>query len=239
MAFAFRIVELYNSTGRLNLEWEGLRLRKDGESTRGRILDAALQLFGEKGFYHTTNAEVCESAQANIAAINYHFRTKEQLYKEVCQYAIASINELYPPEGIVEPAMSPEGRLRAHIASLIMRSRVTGSLRYYHNLRMMETFNPTGLVDEIWQDWFRQHTDVSMKIIRKLVGPGAQEVDVARCQLSLAGQCYLANSMYISGKYVKDGGNHLDDEQAVIDHIYIFTCAGIQAAIDKIKARTR
>ena len=87
-------------------------LRKDGESTRKRILEAALQLYGEKGYRDSTNAEVCEAAGANIAAVNYHFRSKEQLYRSVCEHAIEFMNARYPPGGRHAAKANPEERLR-------------------------------------------------------------------------------------------------------------------------------
>lgn len=211
--------------------------RKDGESTRRRILDAALQLFGEKGFHNATHAEVCDLAGANIAAINYHFRSKEQLYRDVCEYAIASMAALYPPGGNVAPDASPESRLHAHIEALIRRSRVPAPLRYYHQIRMLEMFNPTGLADDIWDAWFGRHRELSRAIIEDLLGPGAAADDVARCQISLLGPLYVANSFYTSGTIKHGGGPHLDDAEALIAHIYQFTLAGIRAVAGEIEVR--
>lgn len=212
--------------------------RKDGESTRKRILDAALQLFGEKGFHHATHAEVCERADANIAAINYHFRTKDQLYRDVCEYAIASMAERYPPGGTIPPDATPETRLHAHIEAVILRSRVPAPLHYYHNLRMMEMFNPTGLVDDIWDAWLGCHRDISRAIIEDLLGPQAAPDDVSRCQMSLLGSCYIANSFYTSGNKRNAEGTYLDDAGAVIAHIYQFTLAGIRAVAGEIEVRS-
>ena len=213
-------------------------LRKDGESTRKRILEAALQIFGEKGYRDSTNAEVCEAAGANIAAVNYHFRSKEQLYRAVCEHAIESMNALYPPGGKSAADANPVERLRSHIESVILRSRIQGPLRYYHNLRMIETFNPTGLVDNLWNGWFKIHRDVSGAIILKLLGPEASTDDVLRCQMSLMSQCYIANSSCVSGRFHNVEATHLRDEEAVIEHIYQFSLAGIRAIAREIEMRS-
>ena len=51
--------------------------------TRDRILDAAEALFVEHGFEGTSMRVITRSAQANLAAVNYHFGSKENLVNEV------------------------------------------------------------------------------------------------------------------------------------------------------------
>jgi len=212
--------------------------RKDGESTRRRILEAALIIFGEKGYRDATNAEVCEAAGANIAAVNYHFRSKDQLYRAVCEHAIVHINALYPPGGQVPPDATPEERLFGHIDAVIRRSRVEGPLRYYHSLRMVETFYPTGLVDDLWNAWFGLHRQISGSIVSALLGAHATDEEILRCQMSLMSQCYIANSSSVSGRFHNVEATHLSDPDAVVEHIYQFTLAGIRAIAREIEQRS-
>ena len=51
--------------------------------TKERLLKAASEIFAEKGFRDATVAEICEAAEANIAAVNYHFGSKQRLYIEM------------------------------------------------------------------------------------------------------------------------------------------------------------
>jgi TetR/AcrR family transcriptional regulator, regulator of cefoperazone and chloramphenicol sensitivity len=51
------------------------------EETRHRLLQAALRLFAHQGFSKTSTRELAEAAQANIAAISYHFGDKAGLYR--------------------------------------------------------------------------------------------------------------------------------------------------------------
>src|SRR5689334_18729350 len=58
------------------------------DDTRTRLLDAAGQVFAENGFKAATVREICRRAGAkNIAAVNYYFRDKEQLYRATLQHA--------------------------------------------------------------------------------------------------------------------------------------------------------
>jgi AcrR family transcriptional regulator len=54
-----------------------------GEQTRRHLIDAALSLFGEHGFRATSVRDIAAAAGANVAAVNYHFGSKENLYLAV------------------------------------------------------------------------------------------------------------------------------------------------------------
>lgn len=50
-------------------------------STKNKILDAAEQLFADKGFNGTSLREITSLAEVNLAAVNYHFGSKKELIK--------------------------------------------------------------------------------------------------------------------------------------------------------------
>lgn len=60
--------------------------------TRDRILDAAERLFAAHGFDGTSLRQITEAAEVNLAAVNYHFGSKEELYTQVFIRRIVPIN---------------------------------------------------------------------------------------------------------------------------------------------------
>ncbi|HET7161243.1 MAG TPA: TetR/AcrR family transcriptional regulator [Rhodanobacteraceae bacterium] len=52
-------------------------------STRQRILGAAEELFAERGFAAASLRQVTAAAKVNLAAVNYHFGSKNNLIEEV------------------------------------------------------------------------------------------------------------------------------------------------------------
>ena len=48
--------------------------------TRERILVEAETLFAEKGYEAVSIREITGAAECNLAAVNYHFGTKQNLY---------------------------------------------------------------------------------------------------------------------------------------------------------------
>jgi len=61
--------------------------------TRLRILDAAELLFTEQGFEATTLRQITGAAEVNLAAVNYHFGSKEELIREVFRRRLTWLNQ--------------------------------------------------------------------------------------------------------------------------------------------------
>ena len=61
------------------------------DATRERIVEAALDLFGERGLTGTTVRDIAQRAKVNVAAISYHFGGKDELYRAVATSVIGSI----------------------------------------------------------------------------------------------------------------------------------------------------
>jgi AcrR family transcriptional regulator len=56
--------------------------------TRERVLEAAIWLFAARGFHATSVRDIAEAARVNVAAINYHFRSKDDLHGVVIETAL-------------------------------------------------------------------------------------------------------------------------------------------------------
>jgi AcrR family transcriptional regulator len=62
-------------------------------STKERILSAAEDLFAQFGFAGTSLRQVTNHAEVNIAAVNYHFGSKENLVAEVFRRRLDELSE--------------------------------------------------------------------------------------------------------------------------------------------------
>ena len=57
--------------------------RKKELSTKDKILQAATPIFAEHGYKEATVRMICQKAKVNGALVNYYFRSKKDLYREV------------------------------------------------------------------------------------------------------------------------------------------------------------
>jgi len=60
--------------------------------TKARILDSAERLFAEKGYAPTSLREVISDAAVNLAAVHYHFHSKEALLEAVVERRCIGLN---------------------------------------------------------------------------------------------------------------------------------------------------
>jgi len=104
-------------------------LEKD---TRGKLIEAATPLFAQKGFAAVSVRELAAAAEANVAAISYHFGGKEGLYHAVLEHQFEPIAEALA-RGERLGYLPPEERL-AFYASLIagVHRRRPYLLRFMH-----------------------------------------------------------------------------------------------------------
>src|SRR5581483_1915887 len=90
------------------------------DDPRQRLLETAGQKFAEKGYDATNVREITEAAGMNVASVNYHFRSKEELYVEAVRHAAQACLQTTPmptwPAGV--PA---ERRLQDFIRAFLMR----------------------------------------------------------------------------------------------------------------------
>jgi AcrR family transcriptional regulator len=74
------------------------RARRDrGGETRERLIEAAIDVFGRHGYEGATTRQIANAADANLAAIVYHFGSKEALYLAVAEHLVGEINARMGP----------------------------------------------------------------------------------------------------------------------------------------------
>jgi AcrR family transcriptional regulator len=72
---------------------KGVALDATSADTKTRILDAAEQLFMEHGFEATSLRSLTAAAGVNLAAVNYHFGSKEVLFQAVLTRRLDPMNQ--------------------------------------------------------------------------------------------------------------------------------------------------
>lgn len=79
-------------------------------STRQKIIDATLDIISSDGIYKVTIRKIAALAQVNIAAVNYHFGSKENLINESLNDITQQLIESFSP--LKDESLEPEVRLR-------------------------------------------------------------------------------------------------------------------------------
>ena len=157
-------------------------------ATRQHLLEAAGRVFADVGFRAATVREICERAGANIAAVNYHFGDKEQLYRAVLQETYQSAIKKYPADYGLRENATAEERLRAFVHSLLLRIFSEGPSARHGKLMAREMMEPTGALDAIVREDIRPMSSLLVSIVSELLGAGADDATKRLCANSVVSQ---------------------------------------------------
>jgi TetR/AcrR family transcriptional regulator, regulator of cefoperazone and chloramphenicol sensitivity len=203
--------------------------------TRQRLLNSAAELFAERGFNHVTVRELCQLAGANVAAVNYHFRDKLGLYKEVVEMAANAMNRM--KVNVIEAAepLPPEERLRTYIRLTLHHLLDPHEESWMEKLIAREMMDPTPALDLIIEKGIRPTSQRLGTMVAELLGVPVTDNRVWQCFLSVQAQClFYKMSKPVSARMSPPGFEHTPEViDALAHHIAEFSLAGIRAIAQK------
>ncbi len=199
-----------------------------GAETRNRLIEAAAEVFAEHGYEHAKVQEICRRANANVAAVNYHFGDKERLYAAVIQYVVDPAVARLPHRNL-NPADPPEKRLYEFIYALLSNIMEEGLPTWHGKLMAHETIDPTSALDLVIEQLIRPLDVALREIVGELLGTGPETDTAGLCATSIISQCTLYH--YNREIIVRLQLDDLLGPEAVgrlADHIARFSLAGIR-----------
>ncbi|WP_372798150.1 TetR/AcrR family transcriptional regulator [Pontiella sp.] len=165
--------------------------------TKERLIQAAAPIFADKGYRETTVAEICEAAGANIAAVNYHFGDKANLYTEVWKYLNTIALKAYPfPDDHFE--IGPEEWLRRFLRSrleCIFCDTLAGLCPKLIHKEMNER---TPKHNELFLTYLKPNRDRARLAVRDYIGR-----DIGDVQLDLLTQNFMGVHISLNAGYQK------------------------------------
>jgi TetR/AcrR family transcriptional regulator, regulator of cefoperazone and chloramphenicol sensitivity len=197
------------------------------ETTRERIVNAAGEVFAEQGFERATVRAITQRARVNVAAINYYFGDKAELYSRVIFDACAShsVVDLIQAEGIAEP----QQRLRSIIFHWLQFMLDPDRPPWKRLLMAREMANPTIALDQLVENSVRPLRDQCLRpTLRELTEDSFDEKHLRYLSSSIMGQCnyYLQSKPIVDRLYpgFEIGKAEINE---LADHIARFSLAAI------------
>ncbi len=158
----------------------------DQTDAKQRILDVALLRFSQQGYKGATVASICSQAHVNVAAINYYFHTKLELYTRVWEIALANELETNPFDGGIPESAPPEQRLQGRIRALIHRFIRPGAASQLAMLIIHELAEPSDpAIDQIRINAMKPPYTAMRELIKELLGQHATEQDIRFTTMSI------------------------------------------------------
>ena len=151
-------------------------------------MQAAGEEFAEKGFECARIRTICDRAQANVAAVNYHFGDKEQLYVEAVLDAHRCGIEAEEEDGSARwrsPAEQLRGFIRHFLSRVLAMHDPDG---WWHRLMLREMLQPTSASEVLVREAIRPRFEQLLGILRRIC-PEAEERKLHALAFSVIGQC--------------------------------------------------
>jgi AcrR family transcriptional regulator len=196
--------------------------------TKSRILDSAEKLFGLNGFDGTSLRDITTAADVNLAAINYHFHSKDSLIDAIVARRIEPVNkkrfELLEAAG---PHPTVEQILTAFMDPL-MRVKVDAVAPLMGRILS----NPELFVERV----FHKHlAAVSQRFVEALSKalPGLPPSEILwRLHFSVGVMTHTMLWGRILPK-ITNGVCDISDREALVDRAVRFVAAGFRAPASK------
>jgi len=141
------------------------------DDTKTRLIDAAGEAFAERGYDAVGVREICQQADANVAAVNYHFGDKRGLYVACLRHAQSCrVDELATPQW--PPDFSPPDKLRAFVRGMLESKLGSERPRWHLELMLREMVRPTDACRDIVEEYIRPMAETLAGILQELL-PGS------------------------------------------------------------------
>lgn len=191
------------------------------DSPQQKLLDAAGEEFADKGFDGATVRDICKRAGMNIAAVNYHFGDKFQLYIEAVKQAHGKCVDLQAfPNDLPAPI-----RLKLFIRHMMAEMINSDSPAWHTAIIMREMAKPTDACVELVRSFIGPRFALLMSVIEDIVPADMALVDRHLHAFSIVGQCLLYRFHRPVGRLLvgEDEFQTFFDLDKTADHVATFS----------------
>lgn len=190
--------------------------------TKDRLLASATIMFADKGFFNTSINDICQDAQANISAVNYHFRDKKGLYEAVFIETITihqlKLEEIFTKNLNISPEEVVKQYIRYHLQIALMDTEhiVFNKLRLRH---MVDAEN-IGMSESL-QEKIKELSGFVHKMLKLFLGEDAPSDVLNLLQYTLVSQCLMPGiNPYFKNYFVAASGSPKKALDVFTEHIF-------------------
>jgi TetR/AcrR family transcriptional regulator, regulator of cefoperazone and chloramphenicol sensitivity len=199
--------------------------------TREKLLDAAGEVFAERGYYKATIREICRRAHANVAAVNYTFGDKLGLYTEVLRTSVKAPQMAKVTEAL-DSAKSPEELLRklikVRLQSLFAGERPNWAFR----IMMHEFSQPTPAMSRVVDEGMRPVFKRAIKAVGQMLGLPPEHETTRLCLNSIMGQVlFYTFSQPVLSRLQPELQLVPEQLERIADHIVEFSLAALREMV--------
>jgi TetR/AcrR family transcriptional regulator, regulator of cefoperazone and chloramphenicol sensitivity len=200
-----------------------------------RLLQAARKLFAEKGVAATSIRELAQEAGVNVAAVNYHFGDKEQLYLETLRFCYRTCGVLNERGNeILQGAIKAGTRqaalngIRDYVHQLMHALFFSEDARLQAKLLFREMSDPTPALEVIVREFISPKRELLCKLIVQAKPELAHDRNLTLYASSIIGQIlYYRTSLPVFLRLFETHEMTPELAEQIANHIADFTLAAL------------
>lgn len=210
---------------------------KNGEvaSTRARILAAAERLFSHQGLEKATIRGIAAEAGVNIAAVNYHFGSKEALERETFRVLAERVNRdrLERLHHCLEAAGARAPQLEELVTALVAPYLERGTSRPGLLPQLILLLSLPGASDKSKRVVATAFDEVAARFVEafELALPELSKAELWwRYNLAIGAIVYTVGNSGAGARLARLSGGAADPTRRgeLLDHLVAFVCAGLR-----------
>ena len=155
-------------------------------ASREILLNAAGEIFAERGYEAATVKEITDRAGVNVASVSYYFRDKLGLYTEVLRLCLHNGRLALSPECA---GLSPGERLTRYIHSFIKSLVAAGRPGWCGRLMIRELAQPTPALPQIIEEIIRPNFLLLRQLIADIASDPVDEETLNLLTHGVHAQC--------------------------------------------------
>jgi AcrR family transcriptional regulator len=159
--------------------------------TRNKIIKAAARIFAEDGYDGASIRSIVAKADVNQAAINYHFGSKEGLYRAVLQMALKALQEADGSPPLPGTEAERNAALRAFVRRQLQPMLGRDELSHYLRIFNWETVRPTRAFRKFMAEEAGPYLASAAALVRRFLPAQASDEEAMVGALWLFGQCSI------------------------------------------------
>lgn len=147
--------------------------REDGQATREKLLTCAGRLIAAKGYEATTSKEICELAGTNLAAVNYHFGSRDGLYEELLRIVHQHLMSLDAIQDIEASDAPPRAKIRRFLATFLRQTLIENSWQL--RVWARELLHPSPMFADAFTQNIAPKRDLMLRIFAAYTGLSVED----------------------------------------------------------------
>lgn len=211
-------------------------------TTKDRILDAAERLFAREGIEATSLRAITTEADVNLAAVNYHFQSKDALVRAVIARRIVPVNQRrlelldacekaagdgpLPLEGVLDAFVRPVVEIYASHA------------REFSPLMGRLYTEPADFVEKMYKDHLEAVASRFLRAYQRAL-PGLPRVELLwRVHFSIGALAHTMGAARIL-QILSNGECDPSDVEGTLKRLETFMMAGLKAPVGEVEHAMR